>query len=514
MQAAPPLEDDLARVHELYAYGILDTAAERVFDEIAELAATLCGTEWAAISLVDRDRQWHKSSFGRVFAPMPRSHSMCGHGIAGTELFEVADTQADERFADNPVLQDRPAIRFYGGSPLRSPRGHAIGMLCVMDGQPHRLTDAQKLSLGQLADVVMAVLEAGREARKTAWFGALLDQVDDEILILDPDRLRYLHGNRAALDNSGLTLAQLRRIGPMELGQDPNRGRFEAYVARLRGGEKQVRFESARPRADGSRYPVEVRWQLLVTQGSPVVVAHVHDISERREVERVKSELVAVVNHELRTPLTSIHGAVKLMQQGSAGALPPAAVKLVDLAAENTARLRRIVDDILDIEKIASGQMGYAIEPVDAAAALARVASGMATAAAAAQVVLVVEARAGQVLRADPQRLDQVLGNLTSNAIKFSPPGGTVRLAAGPAPAGGFVRLSVEDSGPGVPPGFQDRIFQRFAQADMRDSRSKGGSGLGLYIARQMVEQMQGRIGFESIPGRTLFNIDLPGETG
>ncbi|MBE7942693.1 ATP-binding protein [Ramlibacter sp.] len=513
MQAAPALADEPQRLQDLQAYGIVDVPAERVFTEVAELAATLCGTAWAAVSLVDEGRQWHMAEFGRHFEPRPRSHSVCGHGIAAQGLFEVPDTLADPRFADNPLLQAAPAVRFYGGSPLRSARGRVLGMLCVMDARPHRLSEVQKKSLGQLADLVMAVLDAGLRAREAAWFGALLDQVDDEILVLDPATLRYLHGNRAALAHSGLTLEQLRRVGPMELGGDPDTQRYAAYVQRLQAGERQLQFESTRRRTDGSHFPVEVRWQLLQTRGRPVVISHVHDITERRQVERVKSELVSVVNHELRTPLTSIHGAVRLLQQGAAGPLAPAVSQLVDLAADNSERLRRIVDDILDIEKIASGRMSFHIERVDAATALARAAAGVMPAATEAGVLLAQEAPAGLWLRADPQRLDQVLANLLSNAIKFSPPGATVQLAAAPAPGAGFVRLSVQDAGPGIPPAFHARIFQRFAQADMGDSRSKGGSGLGLSIARQMTEQMQGSVGFSTTPGRTIFHIDLPDDT-
>jgi signal transduction histidine kinase len=254
---------------------------------------------------------------------------------------------------------------------------------------------------------------------------------------------------------------------------------------------------------------VEVCWQLLTTRGRPVIMSLVQDITQRKEIDRMKDEFISVVNHELRTPLTSIHGAVKLLEQGAGGVMPAAATRLVALAADNTDRLRRIVDDILHLEQIASGKMEFNLEPLDAARVLDQVAHGYETAAAAVGVSLAVAAPAALQLSADAQRLHQVMANLVSNAIKFAPRGSRVLLEA--APAGpGRVRLSVTDAGPGIPDHFRERIFQRFAQADMDSRRTKGGSGLGLSIARQMTEHMGGSIGYDSRPGHTCFHVTFP----
>jgi PAS domain S-box-containing protein len=503
--AYPTHEEE--RLADLYDYGILDTPAEKIFDEVAELAAAICGTRIGAITLVDRDRQWFKAQYGIDLGQTTRDASICGHAILESEIFEVPDTHSDIRFADNPVLNGNPAIRFYGGSRLISARGHPIGMLCVMDSQPHRLTEAQRASLQQLADVLMAVLEAGRKSRVLSWFGTLLDNIRDEIFIVDPRSLRYLHANQAAQQHLGYSLREICGMTPMDITGDHDRTRFEGYVQRLRDGEPFIVFEGDRVRANGQQYAVEMRWQLLTTRGRPVILSIVQDVTERRKVERMKNEFVSVVNHELRTPLTSIHGAVKLLAHGAGGELPPAAARLVQLAADNTQRLRAIVDDILDLEKIASGQMEFEVATLDAAQALQRVAAAHEVSAQEAQVTLRVDAAPRLLLRADAQRLHQVLANLVSNALKYAPARSLVTLAV--TQAGDWVRLSVRDAGPGIPEHFRSRIFERFAQADMATSRTKGGSGLGLSIAKQMVEQMGGQIGFESRPGRTLFWVDL-----
>ncbi len=508
---APPLpRNEAERLADLYDYGILDTPAEKIFDEIAALAATICGTPFAAVTLVDRDRQWFKSEFGLNFKHSPREQSICGHAILEDELFEVRDTHADERFTNNPLLGGNPVIRFYGGSRLDSDHGRAIGMLCVMDSVPRELSDAQKQALHQLADVLMAVLEAGRQTRLLNWFGVLVDNLGDEILILDPDTLLYLHVNRAAQEHLGFTLEQMRRMTPADVTGERDPSKFKGLVERLRGGETFVTFDGHRRRADGEFYPVEARWRLLHTRGKPVILSIVQDVTERRKIERMKDEFMSVVSHELRTPLTSVHGAIKLLESGAAGPLPPHAAHLVELAAQNTQRLRQIVDDILDLEKIASGRMDFDNQAIGAREALERVAASYGVPAQEAKVVFDVTGEPTLTVHADARRLQQVLANMVSNAVKFAPQESAVSLRANPAPLGDFVRFEVTDRGSGVPDEFRDRIFERFAQANMQSSRSKGGSGLGLAIARQMVEQMGGRIGFESMPGLTTFYVELP----
>jgi PAS domain S-box-containing protein len=510
MRAPPTPANEPERLADLYDYGLLDTPAERVFDEIAELAATICGTRFAAVTLVDRDRQWFKAVHGGLrLTQTPRDQSVCAHAILENGLFEVPDLDADARFAGNPVLAGDPRLRFYGGTPLASQRGNAIGMLCVLDPQPRRLTATQRQSLQQLADVLMAVVEAGRQSRLRGWLGALMDRVSENILIIEPHTLRYLHANASALESLGYSLAQLQSMTAVEISTQRKRQEFEAYVLALRTGTPQIVFEDVRHRANGEVYPAEVRWQLLSTNGQPVVISLVQDITQRKQMERMKDEFISVVNHELRTPLTSIHGAVKLLEQGAGGEMPPKAARLVHLAAENTERLRRIVDDILDLEQIASGRMQFRFETTEARAALEQAARAYETAARSAGVAFAVDAPDGLALRADAQRLHQVLANLVSNAIKFAPRDSRVTLSAA-ATAPDTVRIEVVDHGPGIPEEFRKRIFQRFAQADMNTRRTKGGSGLGLSIAKQMTEHMAGTIGFESEPGRTCFFLQLP----
>lgn len=166
----PPNEAE--RLADLHDDGVLDTPAEKIFNEIAELAAAICGSRYAAVTLIDSDRQWFKAEYGSALGETSRAESICGHAILEQGVFEVPDTELDERFVGNPMLANAN-IRFYTGSPLNSDKDNPIGMLCVLDSEPKALDEQQKKSLAQLADVLMAELEAARQSRLLQWFGAL-----------------------------------------------------------------------------------------------------------------------------------------------------------------------------------------------------------------------------------------------------------------------------------------------------------------------------------------------------
>jgi PAS domain S-box-containing protein len=240
------------------------------------------------------------------------------------------------------------------------------------------------------------------------------------------------------------------------------------------------------------------------------VLAIVRDITERKNIERMKNEFVATVSHELRTPLTSIRGSLGLIAGGVAGELPPRARTMVDIAYKNSERLIRLINDILDIEKIESGKMIFNLQPVDLAPLLEQAIEGNRAYGQQFDVSFQIQSElAGAWVHADSDRLIQAVTNLLSNAAKFSPPGAQVLVTL--ARHGKVIRIAIRDQGPGVPEPFRERLFQKFAQADASDARQKGGTGLGLSITKAIVEKMGGQIDLMTAPGAgSTFFIDLP----
>jgi len=163
--AAPKPIDERKRLKVLWQYEVLDTVPEEMFDDLTELAASICGAPIALVSLVDEDRQWFKSAQGISSRETTRDISFCAHAICHPDLFVVPDTHRDARFRDNPLVTRAPRIRFYAGSPLITADGYALGTLCVLDKKPRRLSVFQKRALQLLSRVVITQLELRRHAR-------------------------------------------------------------------------------------------------------------------------------------------------------------------------------------------------------------------------------------------------------------------------------------------------------------------------------------------------------------
>jgi len=233
------------------------------------------------------------------------------------------------------------------------------------------------------------------------------------------------------------------------------------------------------------------------------------DITERRALDRMKDEFISTVSHELRTPLTSLRAALGLLGGGALAERPDKSKQMLEIAIGNTDRLVRLVNDILDLERIGSGKTELHYAMCSAEELLRRASQLQQAAANKANIHFTINAR-NVKLWADPERILQTITNLISNAIKFSPPGSEVSLSARKL-ADNEAQIEVRDQGRGIPMDKLEQIFERFQQIDASDSRSMGGTGLGLAICRSIVAQHGGRIWATSTPGKgSTFTFTLP----
>ncbi len=305
----------------------------------------------------------------------------------------------------------------------------------------------------------------------------------------------------------GWTIEEMKSRSSLELIHPDDWALTKAEGQRLRLGGGSRSFENRyRTKAGDYRW---LSWRAVASLDRGLIFAIARDVEEEKRVAQLKNDFVSVVSHELRTPLTSIRGSLGLIAGGVAGELPEKARSLVEIAAKNCERLVRLINDILDVEKVESGKMGFHLAAIELTPLIERAVEDNRAYAEGYGVELRIRATAaGARVWGDPDRLLQVMTNLISNAVKFSPRGGAVEIVT--ERGMGDVRISVTDHGRGIPPDLRPRIFEKFAQADSSSTREKGGTGLGLSISRAIIERHHGRIGFTSEPGvATTFFCDL-----
>lgn len=331
--------------------------------------------------------------------------------------------------------------------------------------------------------------------------------------VIITDRSGYAEWtNEAFTKLSGFEAAEIagKKPGDLLQGVDTHPETVREMSEAIKAGEA-FDVEILNYHKRGEPYWVQIHCEPFIDpDGSTKFMAIESDISGRKETEKLKSQFVSLVNHELRTPLTSIIGSIGLVRSGKIGDIPPKAANLIEIAKSNSDRLLAIINDILDFEKLQSGGMEFNFQNVNLNE-LVNSAIVLNTPYADQFNIKLVRGDTMSEVRVngDQDRLIQVLTNFLSNASKFSLPEKevTVTLSVKELRA----RLEVADIGPGIPPEFHDKVFERFTQAQSGDSRSKGGTGIGLSISKGIIEAHNGEIGFLSNdPTGTIFYFEIP----
>ncbi len=364
-----------------------------------------------------------------------------------------------------------------------------------------RFAAARREAQEQLAEI-----KAARQRAISAFDArqhALFDSMAEGLVLLDANG-RIELANRAFTVLFGVT-SDLRSRSLLEA----LRLHELADLVEFLGNQKQVLGYELKLQRPRERY-LEINGAGLfdeLGQRTGTVLVF-HDLTRLKQLERTRQEFVANVSHELRTPLSLIKGYVETLLDGAKDN-PEVASKFLETINRNAERLKLLMDDLLTISELESGRAKPQLRPVSLKAAAQKVLADFSTRAAAREVRLIEQVPEVQVV-ADPDRLEQVLGNLVDNAIKYGRAQGTVSIAARSADAA-QVEVCVRDDGPGIPPEAIERVFERFYRVDKARSREQGGTGLGLSIVKHIVQTHGGRVWATSEVGRgAAFFFTLP----
>lgn len=502
---------DVTRERRLHRSAARREAMQRLFVE-ATRAALVGGDAAAAIDdCLDRLMRLCDCRAGAV-AELRRLPS------GGTEIVAVADRGgwAEALAAPPPVLRRALADlapRFAEAGPETAGFGHAAALpaldrgravgVILLSGRAEPFDDdlIESLALAPPMVALLLALRAHRQRQAQATrdlrasrgqVRAIFDTIREGAVIASAAGA-IVGFNAAAERMFGYALHEVLGRPFADLIADA-----ATPQASLATGEGRRR-EVAAVRSDGTGFPVEISVSPVAVDGEPLYVAILQDITERKRIAQVQSELVASVGHDLRAPLTSILGALRLINGGALD--PEKSREMLGIAERNGRRLMRLITDLLDLERINAGMIAFHPAPCDLAAVLRQCVENHRPQIEAKGVTVAWALPDGPLdVEGDADRLAQVATNILANAVRFSPPGGEIAIRAG-ADAD-RVRVEIADRGPGIPGDFLPVMFDRFQQVASRVRRADAeGSGLGLSIVRALVELHGGRVGALSPPG-------------
>lgn len=365
---------------------------------------------------------------------------------------------------------------------------------------PEEISEAA-IAFNQMAGAIdehVKEIQAKSQYNKT-----IIDNVFDAVVAIDTEGT-IASFNLAAEQIFGYSEEAVIGKNVNMLMPEPYSSEHASYLLNyLNGGEAKIvnqQREIEGLKSNGETFPIELAVSEIEIDGVKTFIGIIRDISERKKVDRLKNEFISTVSHELRTPLTALNGAVNLIASGAFGELSEQAMQLIKNAKRNGDRLLTLINDLLDMEKMVAGKMQFTIDVCDLQSIIDDAMSVNETYAKQYNVSFIKTGIQETIdINVDRNRLEQVLSNFLSNACKFSPPESEIQINVDKL--GNNVKVSVIDCGEGIPESFKVNIFQKFTQVDSSMRRKTGGTGLGLSICKELIERMQGSVGFESVEG-------------
>lgn len=531
MKEAPVPENETDRLAALQDFDVLDTAPEKIFDDLSRLASTICQTPIALISLIDPTRQWFKATCGLEAKETPRSMAFCAHAILQPDLMIIPDTLADDRFADNPLVSADPFIRFYAGAPLQVVEGVNIGTLCVMDRVPRELSQEQQNALTTLARQVVALMELRRHIREQEKHEEALilrdrsiDSATNGILIADArlQDMPVVYCNAAFEKITGYTREEVLGKNCRFLqGQDHNQPGLHDIREALRQGQ-EAKAELRNYKKDGTFFWNE--FYIAPVKDAQGILTHFigvqTDITQRKqheaelaektkELARSNAELqqfAYVASHDLQEPLRMVASYTQLLAKRYKDKLDDDAHEFIDFAVDGANRMQQLIHDLLDYSRV--GSEAKTFETIDCTVVFKHVMSNLSATIQEHHAEITHDEL--PILQAHSTLLMQVFQNLIGNALKFQGTDNPKLHVSAKSLSLGW-EFSIRDNGIGIPPDQADRIFDIFQRLHSRKEYS--GTGIGLAICKRIVEKHAGRIWVESELGKGstfYFTIQTP----
>lgn len=526
--------DENERLAALHGYGIVDSAQEPAFDELAALAAHICGAPVAILGFVEADREWVKARYRWNISHLPLEASFAAHVVRSGHLLVVEDTDEHDELRHHPLVSTEPKIRFIASVPVVSPDGHVLGAITTLDRVPRSVSALQQEMLRGVARQVTALLNDRRRiarleeeaahavdlqqalSESEERFRELFGHADDLIMSIRADG-RILHVNGASSHMLAYEPDELTGRSVFDFVHPDGREQFKRDLDRLLTSGEHDMVETTFFAHDGRRVIVEGNVNPKIVDGFPVLVRTIfRDITERKQAEvelgqardaalesaRLKSQFLSNVSHEIRTPIHSVAGMLGLLLETN---LTSEQRDLVMTARSSADSLLTILNNILHVARLESGKLSVAVADFDVVTTVERVVDVMQIAAKEKGLELAVDfdAQLPAIVRGDASRYRQIVANLVNNAVKFTDKGKiTVRLSVErETDTHTLVRFAVSDTGCGVNAETRARIFQPFTQGDASSTREHDGMGLGLTIAKQLVDLIGGIISFDSKEG-------------
>ncbi len=534
MQTPPIPSNESTRLETLRSLRLLNSAPHPSFDSITALAAHICQTPIALISLVDSDRQWFLSRHGLEIRETSRDVAFCAHSICQSRpVIEVTDATADVRFADNPLVTGYPGIRFYAGAPLVMQGNQAMGTLCVIDSHQRELNETQRLMLRQLADLTEQMLRyqqghAELQHRRihdvtrhhellVASSSAGLDLksfVDSNYVYQYVNRTYLDYWGQQSHEIIGHTVADLMgdeqfinmvkpRLDIAMMGQAVS---YEATIEFPRKGKRhlEVFYLPARDESGNSIGTVVRGHDVTRLREREEQLRATVSMLEHKSLEQQR--FIHIISHDLKEPVNSINNFSDLLRQDCYSEMSPLARRYVDFVYGGGRRMKALLDDLTNL--LVLDQHAIKLESVDLNELLHQALQDLSAAIKRTHGQIETDTPLPKVVE-DPTLLRIALQNLLANALKFVSPGVQPKVTISAEHSESHWNISVRDNGVGIPSEKLNAIFDMFQRLHTR--KEYEGTGLGLSICRRVIELHGGMIGVSSILGKgSCFTISLP----